>query len=163
MRFNSFATVATRPYAGRMTTYEDLPPALFALPGPLRDSLVAAVLSGAKTSTTGLLTEYEVAGEPLPVVGGRMAVMDSAERPVAVLEVTDVRVLPLGEVDLRHALDEGEGYTTVAEWRAAHERFWHGAQIREVLGDPGFTVRDDTLVVAERFRVVEILPAVQGR
>ncbi|MFB7978266.1 ASCH domain-containing protein [Streptomyces vinaceus] len=141
-----------------MTTYEDLPPALFAFPGPLRDSLVAAVLSGAKTSTTGLLTEYEVAGEALPVVGGRMAVMDSAERPVAVLEVTDVRVLPLGEVDLRHALDEGEGYTTVAEWRATHERFWHGAEIREVLGDPGFTVRDDTLVVAERFRVVEILP-----
>ncbi|MFI8263360.1 MULTISPECIES: ASCH domain-containing protein [unclassified Streptomyces] len=141
-----------------MTSYEDLPPALFAFPGPLRDSLVAAVLSGEKTSTTGLLTEYEVVGDPLPVVGERMAVMDSAERPVAVLEVTDVRVLPLAEVDLAHALDEGEGYASVAEWRAAHERYWHGPQIREVLGDPEFTVADDTLVVAERFRVVEILP-----
>ncbi|MER6780175.1 MULTISPECIES: ASCH domain-containing protein [unclassified Streptomyces] len=141
-----------------MTSYEDLPPALFAFPGPLRDSLVAAVLSGEKTSTTGLLTEYEVVGDPLPVVGERMAVMDSAERPVAVLEVTDVRVLPLAEVDLAHALDEGEGFTSVAEWRAAHERYWHGPQIREVLGDPGFTVADDTPVVAERFRVVEILP-----
>ncbi|MFE2475465.1 ASCH domain-containing protein [Streptomyces sp. NPDC059389] len=142
-----------------MTSYEDLPPALFAFPGPLRDSLVAAVLSGEKTSTTGLLTEYEAVGDPLPVVGGRMAVMDSAERPVAVLEVTDVRVLPLAEVDLAHALDEGEGYASVAEWRAAHERYWHGPQIREVLGDPEFTVADDTLVVAERFRVVEVLPA----
>ncbi|MEV0986366.1 ASCH domain-containing protein [Streptomyces sp. NPDC049949] len=141
-----------------MTSCEDLPPALFAFPGPLRDSLVAAVLSGEKTSTTGLLTEYGVVGDPLPVVGERMAVMDSAERPVAVLEVTDVRVLPLAEVDLAHALDEGEGFTSVAEWRAAHERYWHGPQIREVLGDPGFTVADDTPVVAERFRVVEILP-----
>ncbi|KJY45529.1 MULTISPECIES: ASCH domain-containing protein [unclassified Streptomyces] len=140
-----------------MTTYDDLPPALFAFPGPLRDSLVAAVLSGAKTTTTGLLTEYEVTGDPLPVVGGRMAVMDSAERPVAVLEVTDVRVLPLAEVDLRHALDEGEGYASVAEWRVSHERFWHGPEIREVLGDPEFTVADDTMVVAERFRVVERL------
>ncbi|MFF4848909.1 ASCH domain-containing protein [Streptomyces sp. NPDC001194] len=141
-----------------MTSYEDLPPALFAFPGPLRDSLLAAVLSGEKTSTTGLLTEYEAVGDPLPVVGERMAVMDSAERPVAVLEVTDVRVLPLAEVDLAHALDEGEGYQSVAEWRAAHERYWHGPQIREVLGDPEFTVADDTLVVAERFRVVEVLP-----
>ncbi|MFF4105209.1 ASCH domain-containing protein [Streptomyces sp. NPDC001903] len=141
-----------------MTTYEDLPPALFAFPGPLRDSLVAAVLSGEKTSTTGLLTEYEAVGDPLPVVGERMAVMDSAERPVAVLEVTDVRVLPLAEVDLAHALDEGEGFTSVAEWRAVHERYWHGPEIREVLGDPEFAVSDDTLVVAERFRVVEILP-----
>ncbi|MFB6811514.1 ASCH domain-containing protein [Streptomyces sp. NPDC056387] len=140
-----------------MTTYEDLPPALFAFPGPVRDMLVAAVLSGAKTSTTGLLTEYEAAGDPLPVVGGRMAVMDSAERPVAVLEVTDVRILPLAEVDLEHALDEGEGYTSVADWRDTHERYWHGPQMREVLGDPEFTVADDTLVVAERFRVVERL------
>ncbi|MFJ3203427.1 ASCH domain-containing protein [Streptomyces sp. NPDC086989] len=140
-----------------MTTYEDLPPALFAFPGPVRDMLVAAVLSGAKTSTTGLLTEYEVAGDPLPVVGGRMAVMDSAERPVAVLEVTDVRILPLAEVDLEHVLDEGEGYTSVAEWRDTHERYWHGPQMREALGDPQFTVADDTLVVAERFRVVERL------
>ncbi|MFE2547758.1 ASCH domain-containing protein [Streptomyces sp. NPDC059355] len=99
-----------------------------------------------------------VVGDPLPVVSERMAVMDSAERPVAVLEVTGVRVLPLAEVDLAHALDEGEGYRSVAEWRAAHERYWHGPQIREVLGDPEFTVADDTPVVAERFRVVEILP-----
>ncbi|MCL2734512.1 MAG: RNA-binding protein, partial [Actinomycetia bacterium] len=32
-----------------------LPKAEFAFPGPLRDKLLAAVLSGAKTSTTGLL------------------------------------------------------------------------------------------------------------
>ncbi|WP_329313083.1 ASCH domain-containing protein [Streptomyces sp. NBC_01278] len=138
-----------------MTTYDDLPPALFAFPGPVRDMLVAAVLSGAKTSTTGLLTEYEVMGDPLPVVGERMAVMDSAQRPVAVLEVTGVRALPLAEEDLGHAPDEGEGYASVAEWRVSHERYWHGPQIREVLGDPEFTVTDDTLVVAERFRVVE--------
>lgn len=141
-----------------MTTYEDLPPALFAFPGPLRDMLVAAVLSGAKTSTTGLLADYEVTGDPLPVVGGRMAVLDSRDRPVAVLEVTDVRVLPLAEVDLAHAVDEGEGYASVAEWRASHERFWHGPETRELLGDPEFTVADDTVVVAERFRVVEVLP-----
>ncbi|MEU9919278.1 ASCH domain-containing protein [Streptomyces sp. NPDC051001] len=133
---------------------DDLPPYEFAFPGPLRDKLVAAVLSGAKTSTTGLFREYEAEGEALPQVGARFAVVDSEERRVAVVEVVDVRVLPLGEVDLRHALDEGEGYASVTQWRAAHEKFWNSDQLRESLKDPEFVVDDDTLVVAERFRVV---------
>ncbi len=35
----------------------------------------------------------------------------------------------------------------------------HSEQLREALGDPGFTVDDDTLVVAEEFRVVGPEPA----
>ncbi|MEV7885018.1 ASCH domain-containing protein [Streptomyces sp. NPDC002817] len=133
---------------------DDLPPFELAFPGPLRDRLVAAVLSGAKTSTTGLLREYEAEGEALPQVGERFALLDSAERRIAVVEITDVRVLPLGEVDLQHVLDEGEGDESVAQWRAGHEKFWNGDQLRELLKDPEFVVDDDTLVVAERFRVV---------
>ncbi|MGW1772357.1 ASCH domain-containing protein [Streptomyces sp. NPDC002104] len=141
-----------------MTAYEDLPPLAFAFPGPLRDRLVAAVLSGAGTTTTTVLADYAAAGDPLPVAGERMVVIDSAGQPVGVLEVTDVRVLRLADVDLRHALDEGEGYASVAEWRSGHEAFRHGPQLREALGDPSFTVGDDTPVVAERFRLVTRLP-----
>ncbi|MEU3187732.1 ASCH domain-containing protein [Streptomyces sp. NPDC006923] len=140
-----------------MENREPLPPFLLAFPGPLRDGLVAAVLAGKKVSTTGLLAEYEAEREELPPVGERLALIDSAGREVAVIELTEVRVLPLGEVDLRHALDEGEGHTTVADWRAAHERFWHSEEMREALGDPEFTVHDGTLVVVERFRVAERL------
>lgn len=143
---------------GSMTAYEDLPPIEFAFPGPLRDLLVAAVLSGAKTTTTGVLADYEAAGDPLPVAGEMMVIVDSAERPVGVLEVTDVQVLRLADVGLQHALDEGEGFTSVAEWRSGHEEFWHGPQMREAIGDPHFTVDDDTPVVAERFRLVTRLP-----
>ncbi|MFE2726794.1 ASCH domain-containing protein [Kitasatospora sp. NPDC059327] len=126
----------------------------FAFPGPLRDQLVAAVLSGAKTSTTGLVADYEQENEPLPRVGVHSAVIDSTGRPVAVTETTEVRVVRLAEVDLRHAVGEGEGFTTVAEWRSVHEGFWHGEEMRAALGDPGFTVDDTTPVVLERFRVV---------
>jgi uncharacterized protein YhfF len=80
--------------------------------------------------------------------------MDSQDRPVAVIETTEVRVVRLGDVDLRHAIDEGEGYESVADWRAGHEAFWHSPQARAELGDPGFTVDDDTLLVAERFQLV---------
>ncbi|MDX3457231.1 ASCH domain-containing protein [Streptomyces sp. ME02-8801-2C] len=134
--------------------HDDLPKAEFAFPGPLRDRLVAAILDGSKTSTTGLVIEYEREGEPLPEVGSRSVVVDSDDRPVGIIEVTGVRVVALSEVDLAHALDEGEGYADVAAWRAGHERFWHSAGMREVLGDPGFTVDDSTLAVLERFRVV---------
>jgi uncharacterized protein YhfF len=126
----------------------------FAFPGPLRDRLVAAILSGAKTSTSGLVLFYERANEPLPRAGQRLAVVDSADRRVAAVELTEVRVVRLAEVDLRHALDEGEGDESVAQWRAGHEEFWHSPEVRAELGDPGFTVDDDTLVLAQRFRLV---------
>ncbi|MFJ2910608.1 ASCH domain-containing protein [Streptomyces sp. NPDC087228] len=145
-----------------MANREPLKPFLLTFPGPLRDRLVAAVLAGAKVSTTGLLAEYEAENEELPPVGERSALIDSDGREIAVLEVTEVRVMRLGDVDLQHAIDEGEGDTSVAEWRAGHEKFWHSKEMREALGDPEFTVDDDTMVVAERFRVVELLDPVVG-
>ncbi len=134
---------------------EDLPVAEFAFPGPLRDQLVAAIVAGAKTTTTGLVADYEHENELLPRPGLRQAVVDSPGNLVAVIETTGVRVMRLGDVDLAHALGEGEGYTSVAEWRAGHEQFWHSAGMRAALGDPGFAVDDDTLVVAQTFRLVE--------
>jgi len=134
---------------------EDLPIAEFAFPGPGRDRLVAAILAGEKTTTSGLVAEYEKQGEPLPHPGLRQVVVDSAGHPVAVIETTGVRVIRLGDVDLAHALGEGEGFTSVAAWRAGHERYWHSAEVRDSLRDPGFTVDDETLIVAEAFRLVE--------
>ena len=138
---------------------DDLPVAEFAFPGPLRDRLLAAILSGAKTSTSSLVLGYACQNEPLPAVGQLSAVVDSQNRRVAAIEVTDVRVVRLADVDLQHVLDEGEGDTSVAQWRAGHERFWHGTEARAELGDPEFMVNDDTLIVAERFRLVHMAEA----
>ena len=51
----------------------------------------------------------------------------------------------VSEVDLQFARDEGEGFESVEQWREAHERFFEQP------------IRDDTLVVAVRFRLVERL------
>ncbi|WP_106323886.1 ASCH domain-containing protein [Actinoplanes italicus] len=136
-------------------TDDDLPRMEFAFSGPLRDQLVAAVLSGAKTTTSALMIGYEADGEPLPEVGARRVVVDSRDQPVATIEYTDVRVVRLADVDLRHVIDEGEGDESVAQWRAGHEEFWHSPEIRAELGDPGFTVDDDTEILAQRFRLVD--------
>ena len=135
----------------------NLPIAYFAFPGPLRDQLVAAILDGTKTSTSTLAMEFELEGLPLPKPGDRSTVVDSNDKPVAVIETTEARVIPLSDVDIAHAQDEGEGYNSVAEWRAGHEEYWHSQEMREYLGDAHFTVDDATPIVAERFRVVESL------
>ncbi|MFC4908647.1 DUF664 domain-containing protein [Actinomadura gamaensis] len=145
-----------------MSELDGLPRLEFAFPGPLRDELVAAIMDGAKTSTTGLVAAYEAQDEPLPEPGRQGVLVDSAERSVAVLETVSVETVRLADVSWEHARDEGEGHRSLAEWRAAHEEFWHGEQMRALLGDPDFTVGDDTLVVAERFRVVRNL-AENGR
>jgi len=138
---------------------DGLPLAEFAFPGPLRDQLVAAILSGQKTSTTGLWIEYEREGLALPEPGDRSVVIDSAGRPVGIIEVTSARRIRLADVDLAHAVDEGEGDDSIASWRAGHERFWHSTEVREELGQPDFTVDDDTAVVVQRFRLVRRLTA----
>ena len=71
------------------------------------------------------------------------------------IETTGVRVVRLADVDWQHVVDEGEGDESVAQWRAGHEEFWHSAEARAELGDSSFTVDDDTLVLAERFRLVD--------
>ena len=128
----------------------------FAFPGPIRDELTALALAGTKTATTGLLVEMDLDGEAVPEPGDRSVLLDSAERPIAIIETVACRVVRLVDVDDAHAIDEGEGYADAAAFRETHERFWNGYvdDLRARLGDPSFTITDETLVTAERFRVV---------
>lgn len=128
-----------------------LPQWEFADPGPVRDLVVASILAGTKTTTTGLALEYERGGTPFPAVGERFAVVDSNGLPVAAIEMVEVRLVRVGDIDLRHVLDDGD--ESVAQWREAHAEYWHSAEMRETLGEPAFTVDDDTVVLAQRFRL----------
>lgn len=113
----------------------------------LRKKLVDSVLCGDKTATAGLRADHEPhPDEPLPRIGDRSVLLGFDDEPVAVVEAIEVRVVRVADVDLAFALDEGEGFETVADWRRAHEEFWADQQID-----------DDTLIVAERFKIVERL------
>jgi len=104
---------------------------------------VEAVLAGDKTATAGLHGVFK--DEPTPDVGDRFVVEDAGGTPRAIVEVTEVRVVPAAEVDLRFARDEGEGFESVRDWHEAHERFFER------------TIEADTPIDAIRFRVVERL------
>lgn len=135
----------------------DLPVAEFGFPGPLRDRLVAAILSGEKVATTGLLEEYLRAGIAPETAGRRELVVDSAGRGVVVIELVEIVVRRMADVDLSFAIDEGEGFTSVAEWYDAHVAFFTSPEMAATLGDPPVVIDDDTPVVCSRFRVVERL------
>ena len=112
----------------------------------LRRQLVEAVLRGEKTATAGLAEEFERDGESLPRVGDRYVLHDVDDVPVAVVEITDARVCPVREIDVQFARDEGEGFESVDDWREAHAAFF------------ARPIDDETLIVAQRFRVVKTLP-----
>jgi uncharacterized protein YhfF len=110
----------------------------------LRRKLVEAVLRGDKTATASLRDQFEPnTDERMPQVGERQLLVGWDDEPVGVVETTDVRVVPVGQVDLRFARAEGEGFESVADWRAAHERFWSSR-----------VITDETPVVCERFRLI---------
>lgn len=138
-------------------TAASLPITEFAFPGPLRDELNAAILAGDKTSTTSLLAEYEGDDDALPTVGQHYQLIDSNQRPIAIVEVTSVRITRLADVDLQHAKDEGEGFQSVEHWRRVHEQYWSGSEFVAHVGSLR-TLRDDEMVVLERFRVIEVRP-----
>lgn len=131
---------------------DELPVLELAFPGPLRDSGVAAILTGEKTALTGLLQILEHGGEAVPESGQRFSVIDSMGQPAAVIELTEVRVVPISTVDDEYARAEGRGYADAADWRRAHEEFFCSAGVAEFLGAMP-VISDDTLVVTERFRL----------
>jgi uncharacterized protein YhfF len=92
-----------------------------------------------------LLAEYEAEGEQPDTVGDRCVLLGYDDEPVAVVEVTESRVVAAGEIDEHFARDEGEGFDSVEDWRIAHERFFEQP------------IEPDTAIVAVRFRVLERL------
>jgi uncharacterized protein YhfF len=110
------------------------------------------VARGVKRASAGLAWEWEADGDPLPQVGDVEIVVDWSGTPLAVVEVTDVRILPFGQVDDAFARDEGEGDGTLAGWRNAHGRYF-GRACRRLGREPSETMP----VVCRRFRLLHVV------
>jgi uncharacterized protein YhfF len=82
------------------------------------------VLEGKKTATAGLLWDEEIPAGELPPVGAKAIIADGVNRPLCVIEYTDVTVMPLRDVEYAFAESEGEGFRSIDEWRQAHWRFF---------------------------------------
>ena len=126
----------------------------FGMPGPLRDRLVDAVLRGKKTASISLVAELKADGEQPPAAGERQTVVNSADQPVAVIELTAVEVISLGDADADLVRHEGEGFHSVAEWRQAHELFWSEHVLPRLPNHLRRPLSDETPILVESFRLV---------
>ena len=111
------------------------------------------VRRGVKRASAGLAASWDAEGDHLPRAGDLKIVIDWDGEPIAVIEVTDVRVQPFDQVDEAFARDEGEGDRTLAWWRDAHWRYFsrechrRGAQMTQTIP-----------VVCWRFRLIYAVP-----
>jgi uncharacterized protein YhfF len=118
--------------------------------GPeMATELAELTVAGIKRATAGLVRQFGPGGEPPPVVGGHVVLLDGADRPRAIWRTTEVRTGPLNSVDERFAWDEGEGERTREWWLSAHRRFFARRSAAQ-----GFEMHDEIETMFERFEVV---------
>jgi uncharacterized protein YhfF len=114
-------------------------------PGEQRDRLTHYVLHGSKRATAGLADEYVEDGEPLEHVGEVLVLVDSENEEIGRVRVTDVVTRRFDDVPWEFADAEGEGFTSVEDWRDWHRRFWERG---------GRTITPDTPVVCLSFDLI---------
>ena len=115
--------------------------------GASADWLADLVVEGKKTATTSGFVFYELEKEPIPQAGEYYIVLDGQEKPVAVIQIQSVEVLPMNEVTEEFALAEGEG--DYRFWWDAHEKFF-----TELLKEYSIEFSPNMLVVCERFKKI---------
>ena len=117
--------------------------------GGLPDELAQLVIDGEKTATCSGHVLYELENEPLPGVDEYSIILNSDEKPVAIIKTIAVSLVPMNEVSEEFALAEGEG--SYEDWKLAHVRFFT-SELREV----GLEFNEDMLLVCERFILIDV-------
>jgi uncharacterized protein YhfF len=122
----------------------------------LADELSALIDAGSKSATCSALWEWEADGNPLPLPGLHTIVLDGTDRPVCIVETTEVTIRRFANVDADFAAAEGEDDRSLEAWRAGHWRYFS-----RVLPRIGRAPSEDMPLVCERFRVVYPRPAAE--
>ena len=107
------------------------------------------IKAGKKTASCSLLASYEVEQQPLPAVAQLTLVLDWAQRPVCIIQLTEVSLCPFDQVPASFATEEGEGDRSYAWWRSAHLDFFR-AEARAL----GIEFCGQSVLVLERFECV---------
>jgi len=90
----------------------------------IADSLVELYLCGRKTAGSGLVKDYELAGDPLPRIGDYWIVLDSKGQPRCVAKTIRVAIHSFESVTEEIAIAEGEGDLSLEYWRQGHQKFF---------------------------------------
>ncbi|MBV7543056.1 ASCH domain-containing protein [Acidovorax sp. sic0104] len=111
-----------------------------------RDAGVDAVLSGVKTATSSLPSDF--CGVRLPFVGALSVLEDGCGRGRVIVETTEVALTAFGDVSASFVGAYGEGDGT-HEWFREHIGDWYRKRDE--------TFGDGTIIVCEHFKVAAVL------
>ena len=118
------------------------------------EHLVAAIIAGLKTATSEpkIWAEDPDNDEAPAEPGEQVAVLSKRGRHLCTIEVTDSYEVVFGRADER--LIRGEACRDLAHFKEAHRKAWGKDLKRE-----GHPLTDDTVLVAQHFRLVSVEPA----
>ena len=114
--------------------------------------LIQQILEGEKTATCAPLfgyTEEELA-DTFANKGEMMTVIDKEKRPWCNVRMIDVFQTSFGDPDPRLVRGEGDGENS-EKFRQDHQRDW-----KSWLEAEGYTLTDETVLVAEVFELIEV-------
>lgn len=115
------------------------------------DYLAELVIAGIKTATCSGYIFYELENEPLPTTEDYSIILNSDDKPLAIIKTVEVTLTPMIEVTEEFAVAEGEGDRTYQYWWETHEKFF-----RNQLNAIGREFSEDMLLVCERFEVIDV-------
>jgi uncharacterized protein YhfF len=138
--------VAIPPGPVRLDGYGDSP--------ELSEKLLALIRQGRKRAGTSLLWACEADQQPIASVDDIEIVLDFRNEPALLTRITEVSVVPYGEVTAEYAAIEGEGDGSLEYWRKAHWAYF-SRECRRIDREPTETMP----VVCSVFAVLHVLPA----
>jgi uncharacterized protein YhfF len=115
----------------------------------MANELAELVVRGVKTATSSLLWTIEQEKKPLIQAGDYSIVTDWEQRPVCIIETTEVNIVPFKDIDAQFAYDYGEGERTLAWWK---QHLWE-YYVQECTRI-GRHATQEMPLVCERFQVV---------
>ncbi|KEK24152.1 ASCH domain-containing protein [Bacillus gaemokensis] len=117
--------------------------------GDSSDYLAQLVIDGVKTATCSGHIFYELENVSLPTTGDYSVILNSNEKPVAIIQTVEVTLTPMNEVTEEFAIAEGDG--SYQNWKEIHERYF-----RSKLNEIGHEFSKDMLLVCERFKLIDV-------
>ena len=110
--------------------------------------LNSIVLAGQKTAFFTTLATFTIDGEPLPVSGELYILVDNQNKPLCILEMESVNIIPFNEVTWDMAQKEGE-CSTFGEWKEKMQEY-----IEDEGHVLGFDYSEDIKLVFQTFKVI---------
>lgn len=110
--------------------------------------LSSLVLMNKKKATTSALESFTIDNEPLPKKGNKYVLTDFDDNPLAIIETTNVAILPYNSVTWEMAQKEGD-VDDMASWHQNYDDFFE--EDSDIMG---YDFTTDMPIVFEEFEMI---------